>query len=205
MRQASRSGVLDAYTLISTQKMIAVCKGLDGDHHGALKILENLFPIANSVRWPQPQIYFDYLNSCAVELAEVGRLEEARRFSQIVLASPFSPAYPEWGETLAEITEKARRASRSVVAVHKKSRAEELASVFRAKRNRAIKESRSRYYGKPAKVLPFPLPDPFEDVADKPRKVTPRELKKMGLRTLQATLITVICGQETSRETLEKM
>ena len=64
----------------------------------------------------QLHVYYDYLDNLAVELCEVGRLEEARNISQIVLASPFAPAYPEWSETSDEIAGRGRRASRSVVA-----------------------------------------------------------------------------------------
>jgi hypothetical protein len=51
------------------------------------------------MRSSQPHVYYDYMNSFAVELCEVGRLEEAKNVSLIVLASPFAPAYPEWRET----------------------------------------------------------------------------------------------------------
>jgi hypothetical protein len=59
----------------------------------------------------------DYMNSFAVELCEAGRLEEAKNVSQIVLASPFAPAYPEWRETGEEIELRELRPSRAGVAV----------------------------------------------------------------------------------------
>ncbi|HEY3136596.1 MAG TPA: hypothetical protein VGL29_11270 [Blastocatellia bacterium] len=93
--------------------------GLEGNHRGAVALLETLFPLACSVRASQPHLYYDYLNSLAVELCEVERLEEARNVSKVVLASPFAPAYPEWQETREEIELKARRASRWVVAIQR--------------------------------------------------------------------------------------
>ena len=115
-RFVSQNSLHDPCAIIHTQKMVAVIKSEDGNHRAALAMLENLFPLANEMRSSQPHVYYDYLNSLAVELGEVGRLEEARHFSQIVLASPFAPAYPEWRETREEIAIKGWRASRSVVA-----------------------------------------------------------------------------------------
>jgi len=113
---ASRSMFADPYIILHTQKMFSFIIGGDGDHRRASASLESLFPLANSIRSSYPHAYYDYLNSLAVELCEVGRLEEARNISQIVLASPFAPAYPEWSETNDEIARRSRRASRSVVA-----------------------------------------------------------------------------------------
>jgi len=115
-RFASRYDLYDPYATVGTQKMVAVLIGMDGNHPDAVELLETLFPLAHTVRSTQPHLYYDYLNSLAVELCEVGRLEEARNISQIVLASPFAPAYPEWSETNDEIARRSRRASRSVVA-----------------------------------------------------------------------------------------
>ena len=115
-RFASSSKIYDSYATLGTQKMFAVIKSHYGNHHGAVAVLEDLLPMAYQMRALQPHVYYDYLNSLAVELCEVGRLEEARNISQIVLASPFAPAYPEWSETNDEIARRSRRASRSVVA-----------------------------------------------------------------------------------------
>jgi hypothetical protein len=57
------------------------------------------------------------MNSFAVELCEVGRLEEAKNVSEIAVASPFAGAYPEWRETRNEIALRGCGASRSVVAL----------------------------------------------------------------------------------------
>jgi hypothetical protein len=99
---------------IEISKSIAVLKGQEGFHKKALDDLENLLPM---IRYAKPYVYFDIMNSYAVELAEVGRIEEAAHASSIALASPFAPAYPEWRETHDGITLETCRASRSTVAV----------------------------------------------------------------------------------------
>jgi tetratricopeptide (TPR) repeat protein len=115
-RAAACSDWRDLQTFVKSQRNIVVLKSVDGDHHGALADLERLFPLARALgRW-QPYLYYEHLNSLAVELMEVGRLEEARNASKIALASPFAGAYPEWRETGDEIELRGRRASRSVVA-----------------------------------------------------------------------------------------
>jgi hypothetical protein len=116
---ASGSDVYDAFAIIHTQKMVAVINSKDGNHRNALTLLENLFPLAHAMRSSQSSVYYDYLNSFAVELCEVGRLEEAKNVSRIVFASPFANAYPEWRETHDEIELRGLRPSRSVVAFSK--------------------------------------------------------------------------------------
>ncbi len=119
--QANRAAVSDwgrdPLVAVHTQKMIAVLKSMDEDHEGALIHLEKMFPLVCAVGRRHPHVYYDYLNSLAVELAEVGRLEEAFSASKIALASPYANAYPEWHETRNEIICKGRRASHSVVAL----------------------------------------------------------------------------------------
>jgi len=112
--------------------MVAVISSEDGNHRGALAILENLFSLAHAMRLAQPHVYYDYMNSLAVELGEVGRLEEARNVSGIVLASPYASAYPEWRDTREEIELRGLRASRSTVAVSQRRReAKNLRSIHR--------------------------------------------------------------------------
>jgi hypothetical protein len=116
-RIVTRSHAFDPVTLCFASRMPAVIRGMDGDHQGAVADLEKMFPLARMAGTLQPYAYCDYVNALAVELAETGRLEEARRASVIALASPFAPAYPEWRETFNEIRIKQRCASHSVVPV----------------------------------------------------------------------------------------
>lgn len=119
-REAARfahcNRLYDAYATLGTQKMVAVINSEDGNHGGALVLLENLLPLARTVSRSHPHVYYDYMNSLAVELCEVGRLEEAANFSQIVLTSPFALAYPEWRETSNDIAARGRRTSRATIA-----------------------------------------------------------------------------------------
>jgi tetratricopeptide (TPR) repeat protein len=97
------------FTIASMQaaRGMAVLKSIEGYHDQALEDLESLLPIA---KYAQPHVYFDYLNSLAVELGEVGRKPEARMICKAILASPFTFAYPEWRET-AEGLKQANRSS----------------------------------------------------------------------------------------------
>lgn len=79
---------------------IAVIKGKEGYHKQAVKDLERFYPLA---RYAPPHIYYAYLNSLAIELAEVGRKYEARNVIKPVLESPFIIAYPEWRETAEDL------------------------------------------------------------------------------------------------------
>jgi tetratricopeptide (TPR) repeat protein len=116
-RRAAGKGRVDPATALLAQENIATIKGLKGDHRRALADLERLSPLVRAVCVIHPHIYYDHLNSLAVELGELGRLEEAARTSRITLSSPFAVAYPEWHQTFDEIASKRKRASHSAVAV----------------------------------------------------------------------------------------
>lgn len=116
LRAAADTRFFDPLTAVTTHRTIAVLQSMQGDHRRALDGLERASRLVHSVGSWHPLARYDYLNSLAVELSEVGRLEEARNISQIVISSPFAPAYPEWSETNDEIALRSRGASRSVVA-----------------------------------------------------------------------------------------
>lgn len=107
----------DLLTTTYARWMMAAVRGISGDNAGALADLEKLLPIVRLVAPEHPWTLYGYVNSLAVELGEVGRLEEARRASQFALRSAYAPLYPEWHETRDEIAWKSRRASASVVPV----------------------------------------------------------------------------------------
>lgn len=104
----------NASTMMHAARSIAVIKSVEGFHTTALKDLGEIAPLA---RYVSPVAGYQYYNSCAVELAEVGRLEEARNISNIVLASPYANAYPEWRETSDDIERKGYRSSRSFLPI----------------------------------------------------------------------------------------
>jgi tetratricopeptide (TPR) repeat protein len=97
--EANRISTLSV-TTIEALRGIAVLKSFEKYHKSALRDLESLYPL---VRHAPPHIYFDYLNSLAVELAECGRLDEARNASRIACRSPLVSVYPEWRETAEEL------------------------------------------------------------------------------------------------------
>jgi tetratricopeptide (TPR) repeat protein len=84
---------------------IAIVKAKEGYHESAVRDLEALHGLAQH---SEPISYLQYLNSYAVELGEVGRRQEARNVSRIVLASPFAGAYQEWQETANDLRESNR-------------------------------------------------------------------------------------------------
>src|SRR6185436_7592153 len=93
----------DLATLIESQRMTAVVRSINGDHKQALADLEKLFSPVRAISRYFPVLYYELLNSLAVELAEVGRLAEAEAALSIALSSSFASAYPEWAETRDEI------------------------------------------------------------------------------------------------------
>lgn len=117
MRMSVHHRAVEPATSYSVRLLAAIVKAWNGDHRGALADLEEIYPLARLAIRQDPRIYYLHLNSLAVELGEVGRLEEAARASEIALSSPFAPWYPEYQETFDDIAVKQLRASRSIVAV----------------------------------------------------------------------------------------
>ena len=107
----------DLLTLAESQQMIAVIRSIHGDHQQALNDLEQLFPLIRVISKRYPSVYYQFLNSFAVELGEIGRINEAQSVCQITLASPFAQAYPQWLETRDELEAKRAAATPSIVAV----------------------------------------------------------------------------------------
>ena len=107
----------DLQTFVTAQKMAAVVRGIYDDHQQAVEALERLFPFVRAIAKRDPACYYDFLNSYAVELGEVGRLREAQEVCAVPLASPFAGAYPEFAQTREELAAKRTAATPSVIAV----------------------------------------------------------------------------------------
>jgi hypothetical protein len=112
--------VTDPLTSYLCHRENAIIQSIDGDHVGALGTLQLGFPLIRSLNRSRPTLWSDFMNSCAVELMEIGEIEKARQTSDIALASPFAAAYPEWQQTAAEIEARGWRGPSSLlVAVEK--------------------------------------------------------------------------------------
>lgn len=140
-------------TAVQAARSIAAVKGLEGFHDHALIELERIFPL---VRYAKPHIYYQYLNSYAVELGEVGRLEEAANVCRVILASPYIKAYPEWRETGKEIYLRGYKSRSSIPVIQSflvpEKQPEKIQNVLRLpERNTAPVRLRT----KPAKVLSY--------------------------------------------------
>jgi len=107
----------DPLIALEAKRGLAIIKSIDGDHRGALADIESLLATARSMRSKRPELYYDYLNSLAVELCEIGEIDRADALIRIPLATPYAFAYSEWHDTRGDIEAKLRRASRSVIAV----------------------------------------------------------------------------------------
>ena len=104
----------DLPTRIEILTGIAVVKGKEGYHKHAVRELESL---TTFLRYAKPDMYYSSLNSLAVELGEVGRVEEAKKISSFVLSSPMISAYPEFQDTAKELEMKARSKRASCITV----------------------------------------------------------------------------------------
>lgn len=105
------------FAFLQSQWGLGILQSIDGNHNSSATNFENLRPMVEVISLRHPSIWFEYQNSLAVEMMEVGRIEEAERASRIALASPYARLYPEWSETARDLEKKTRRASSSAVSL----------------------------------------------------------------------------------------
>jgi tetratricopeptide (TPR) repeat protein len=105
----------DYYTRIEASRAIALIHSVEGNHRRAVEQLEALHPVARHFARIKPRLYFDLLNSLAVEYAECGRLDAAEAAIRPVILSPLAQSIEEYKQTAAEIAE--QQPSRAMVAV----------------------------------------------------------------------------------------
>jgi tetratricopeptide (TPR) repeat protein len=215
--RATNKGRFDLLTAVYAQKNIVVLKSANGDHSGALSDLERMLPLARQAGTLHPQVYYDYLNSIAVERSSLGLLAEARCASGAAIASPFATAYPEWRETFIEIRHKQRQASRSVLAVPR--RINEINSVRRSAGNthnlmqfpiaecNNSAETTQHPAGKPGRVLNFQewktAPKAFGNAVLDEREPEQRERMTPGRKLIR--LMDLISRDETDDETIDRI
>ncbi|MEK6325480.1 MAG: hypothetical protein AABN33_27890 [Acidobacteriota bacterium] len=107
----------DWLTVYQAARQAAIIESIDGNHRAALSTLRELFPLARLLVPRFAPLYYDYLNSLSVELMGVGQIEEAQRLASISASTPYVGAYPEWLDTVREISEAPRPRGRLSVLI----------------------------------------------------------------------------------------
>jgi len=117
LRMAEDRDAHGLQTAVLARWELSIIRSLHGDHKGALSDLRSLAPLFFKLTKRTPFYYYAYNNALAIELGELGHLEEAESASRIALACPFAFSYPEWAETRQELEAKRTSATPSVVPV----------------------------------------------------------------------------------------
>ena len=90
---------VDVATSLNALFQVSSIKSIAGNHQQALDDLLSLWPVVRSVVKSHPHLYSNWHNDCAVELLELGRVEDARASLSVALASPVAENYQEYRET----------------------------------------------------------------------------------------------------------
>ena len=167
----------DLSTAVRAHLGLAIYKSMEGFHQQSLRDLEDLYRLA---RLSQPIVFFDYLNSLAVELGEAGRAEEAGNICKVILASPFAPAYPEWRETAEDL----KLANRSLVAIGSRAYVPRKVLSMPARQHETIEQ------GQQAKLFSFQA---WKNKMAKKKEKPPQNKKEMLMR-----VIDILTSDETS-------
>ena len=99
--RAGRNADMLSFTCAAAQ--FATIQAIEGDHAGSLHAFQSIAPFVRAVAKAHPHVYASWHNSLAVELAELGRTNEARAAVAVALASPIADRYPEFAATAAEL------------------------------------------------------------------------------------------------------
>jgi hypothetical protein len=172
---------------------VAQLKSIEGFHKSSLGDLENLIPILGHA---DPRLYYDFLNSYAVELDKEGRSYEARNVCKLVLSSPFIDAYPEWRETARDL----REPNRSFVTVPLIE-----CEPAKTEATQAEHESKPEQEGKvkPATVIAFPQLK--EAPPQKPEPFTPQELGELTAGQKRELILAAIRSRSMPEGDYDKM
>jgi tetratricopeptide (TPR) repeat protein len=164
MRLRLQASKLDIPSVtIESQIGIASLLGAYGDHRQAVKYLEQFLPLARMINRGTP-LYYDYLNSFAVELNDSGRTEEARNVINLVLSTPYVKHYPNWLDTENDI--------------HRKSYRSSMVSMPKVRFEKAIERPEPKQAIRPASVIAFKLKEAPEP--KKPDKLSPRDISELS-------------------------
>jgi hypothetical protein len=82
---------------------MGVALSLKGDHQSSLELFQKNIPLTRQLGTYYPCLYFDSLNSLAVELNEDSQTEYATHIIKEVAKSPYYSLYPEWQHSYNEI------------------------------------------------------------------------------------------------------
>ena len=107
----------DPSALVTSLRMGAVIKGIHGDHDEAAADLESLVADAWRMAKQDPEGYAATLNSYAVELGQMGHVEQALNVAS--RTAPLAFIHPEFNVTIAELRSKLPTRKHSVVVIHR--------------------------------------------------------------------------------------
>jgi tetratricopeptide (TPR) repeat protein len=206
---------VDLVTGVLVQRNLAVFKSMYGDHRGALTDLERMAACAEAIGKTHPYIYYDYQNSCAVEYGELGRFEEAERAARIAVSSRVASAYPEWLQTVNELTAKRPHASRSAIMVrlpstdhHDEATSSEHQNLFKLpliERSDDVMAADRHQRTRQARVLSFQQwKDSIKEATlHSAEVITPEERRRMSTGEKLIRLMDLISHDETDDETID--
>jgi tetratricopeptide (TPR) repeat protein len=181
--------------IVESEFGIAILLGRQGEHKHSIKIFESFLPALRLFKGTP--LYFDFLNSYAVELAEVGRLYEASNVIQIVVNSPYFSRFLNWRETSDEI-ERKRYRLRSVVS-------------FKQQKPKNLLQLPEREASESIRRSPFFQPSDVTKLADWKKKMVKEpngdndideNIDEMDDRDLLATLIQIAAKDDVDEEKL---
>ena len=105
---AKAARTVDTLSEVQALRNLAISRALLGDHTHALSMLFSLLPMMRNVATSYPSDFFSHLNSLAIEMGEVGRIDEANRLIDFVLRSTLAKQRPQWHDTKLELATKPR-------------------------------------------------------------------------------------------------
>jgi hypothetical protein len=114
-RAGMKNDFCDLKTVVSAARFLAFWRATDGGAASALDSLDGLFPMVRAAARIYPFLYYDHLDTTAFVAGMLGRWQEAKRMSDIVVTAPMASSYPNWREHHRRISREVGRRSSIVV------------------------------------------------------------------------------------------
>jgi tetratricopeptide (TPR) repeat protein len=174
---------------LEAQHGMAVLLGIQGEHQDALKRLEQFLPLARMINRDTP-LYYDYLNSFAVELNDSGRTEEARNVINLVLSSRYVRHFSNWLDTGKEIYRNSYRSS--------------MVSMPKVRFERPELNPEPKQEIRTASVISFP---PLKEAPEPkmPEPLTPQEIRELPLSEKRELILAAIRTSQMSEFEYDKL
>ncbi|HEY6332187.1 MAG TPA: hypothetical protein VI756_22860 [Blastocatellia bacterium] len=114
-RAGIKNDFCDLKTVVSAARFLNYWRATDGGARKALENLHDLLPMVRTAARIYPFLYYDHLDTMAYVAGMLGKWQEAKQMSDVVMTAPMAGAYPNWREHHEIFSKEALRRKSTIV------------------------------------------------------------------------------------------